>query len=111
MSLFINEALAAAESGIAAGSSYTPILILGVFVLIFYFLLWRPQSKRAKEHRELVSKLAKGDEVMTNGGIFGTINNVTDDFIQLDIAKGVTVAIQKAAVAKTVPKGTLQSLV
>lgn len=86
------------------------LLFFGGFILIFYFLMWRPQSKRAKEHRNLVSSLSKGDEVITNGGIAGKINKVSEDFILLEIAEGVELKIQKVAIASALPKGTLKSI-
>lgn len=85
-------------------------LLLGGFILIFYFLLWRPQSKRAKEHRELIGKLSKGDEVVTNGGVLGKITKITDGFLILSVAPNCEIYVQKEAVARSLPKGTLKSL-
>nr|WP_245555295.1 preprotein translocase subunit YajC [Hahella ganghwensis] len=86
------------------------ILFLGGFVLIFYFLVWRPQSKRAKEHRELVGGLGKGDEVLINGGVAGKIVRVKDDFIVVEISDNVEIKVQKAAVTTALPKGTLKDI-
>lgn len=86
------------------------LIFFGGFILIFYFLMWRPQSKRAKEHRNLVAELSKGDEVVTNGGIAGKISKVGEDFISVEISSGVEIKIQKSAVATALPKGTLKSL-
>lgn len=112
MSLLFSDAVAAisGESGQAGGGAFGSILILVVFVLIFYFLLWRPQSKRAKEHRELVSNLAVSDEIVTTGGIVGTITRITDDFISVKISEEVEIKIQKSAVGRILPKGTIKSL-
>lgn len=110
MSFFINDAFAAAEPN-APGGAYSSILILVVFVLIFYFLLWRPQSKRAKEHRELVNSLAQGDEVVTSGGVLGKISSVTDEFARVKISSDVSIILQKTAVAKVLPKGTINAIV
>jgi preprotein translocase subunit YajC len=93
----------------AAGNLYSILLLVG-FVLIFYFLLWRPQSKRAKEHRDLVSSLNTDDEVLTSGGIVGKITKISDDFVVLAIANGVEITIQKSAIGATLPKGTMNSL-
>lgn len=109
MSFFINNAFAAAQSTSGASSMSSIIMLVG-FVVIFYFLLWLPQSRRAKEHRNLVSNLAKDDEVITSGGLLGKINKVGDDFITLIIAEGVEVKVQKPAISATVPKGTFKSL-
>ena len=84
--------------------------MLGGFVLIFYFLLIRPQNKRRKEHQELVSSLNKGDEVVTAGGVVGTITKVEDDFVKVQVSDAVEMRIQKSAVGATLPKGTLKSL-
>ncbi len=76
---------------------------------IMYFLMIRPQMKRAKEHRELIAKLAKGDEVITNGGIAGRVEELGENFITVDIAEGVRVKMQRAAIVAVLPKGTLKS--
>ena len=86
------------------------LVFFGGFILIFYFLMWRPQSKRAKEHKNLVSGLSKGDEVITSGGIAGKISKVSDDFIRVEIAEGVEIKIQKVAISTALPKGTLKSI-
>ena len=84
------------------------ILMLVGFIAIFYFLLWRPQQKRAEEHRNLIDNLAKGDEVATSGGVMGRITKVADDVVTMEIADGVQVLVQKPAVAMLLPKGTLK---
>jgi len=110
MSFFISDALA---EGAAAGPSadgglfgFLPLIL--IFVL-FYFLLIRPQAKRAKEHKQMVAALAKGDEVVTNGGLLGRATDVDDSFIMMEIAEGVEVKVQRNAVASLVPKGTFKS--
>lgn len=80
------------------------------FVVIFYFFLIRPQMKQAKEHKQLVSNLAKGDEIVTNGGMLGKINQVGDNFIVLEVARDTEVKVQKNAVSAVLPKGTLKTL-
>jgi preprotein translocase subunit YajC len=72
--------------------------------------MWRPQSKRAKEHKNLVSSLSKGDEVITNGGIAGKISKVSEDFIAMEVSEGVELKVQKVAIAASLPKGTLKSI-
>jgi preprotein translocase subunit YajC len=91
-------------------SAMMQLVFFGGFILIFYFLMWRPQSKRAKEHRNLVSELSKGDEVMTNGGIAGKVTKVSEEFIKVEVSEGVELNIQKVAVASALPKGTLKSI-
>lgn len=85
-------------------------IFLGGFVVIFYFLMWRPQSKRAKEHRDLIGGLGKGDEIIIGGGIAGKIKNVKDDFIMVEIADNVEIKVQKGAVSSALPKGTLKDI-
>ncbi|HZX76246.1 preprotein translocase subunit YajC [Lysobacter sp.] len=82
-----------------------PILLLGVM----YFLMIRPQMKRQKEHRAMLEKLAKGDEVLTNGGIAGTVTDIGENFITVEIADNVRIRVQKGAIANVLPKGTLKS--
>lgn len=109
MSFLITDALAAAPSAAAVHeSNITSILLMVGFILIFYFMLWRPQAKRAKEQRNLLNSLAKGDEVVTAGGILGKISQISDDFISLTISEGVEIKIQKPSIVGLLPKGTLK---
>lgn len=91
-------------------AGFMQIIMLVGFVVIFYLMIWRPQSKRAKEHRNLVGGLEKGDEVMTSGGILGKVVKVTDDYIVLQVSDTVELKFQKAAVAAALPKGTLKNI-
>ena len=109
MSLFISPAFAEGAPAAGPGAGFDWILIVGM-VVIFYFFLIRPQSKRAKEHRELVSALAKGDEVVTTGGILGKISKVTDDYVVIEIATNMEIKVQKHAISATLPKGTIKSI-
>lgn len=93
-----------------AGGGIEQLIFLGGFVLIFYFLLWRPQSKRAKEHKALLAALEKGSEVVTSGGIVGRVTKVTDEFTILKISDGVEIPVQKQAIAAVLPKGTIKSI-
>ncbi|MGC8120478.1 preprotein translocase subunit YajC [Marinobacter sp. VGCF2001] len=109
--LSLMPALASAQEAGAPGMSVMgQIIFFAGFILIFYFLIWRPQSKRAKEHKALMSGLNKGDEVVTSGGVAGRITKVTDDFIVLEVADNVEMKIQKVAVAAALPKGTLKDI-
>jgi len=106
-------AIASAEGAAPAPGGLGGIeqfIFLGGFVVIFYFLMWRPQSKRAKEHRDLIGGLGKGDEVIIGGGIAGKIKNVKDDFIVVEIADNVEIKVQKGAVSSALPKGTLKDI-
>jgi len=85
--------------GAAPSNGFTQLIPLILIMLIFYFLLIRPQQKRAKEHRSMVESLKKGDKVMTNGGIFGTVMDVKEDSLKVEIADGVRIKIQRDAVA------------
>ncbi len=102
-----------AEGGItdAAGPGVIgQLVMLGGFVLIFWLLIWRPQSKRQKEHKNLMTALSKGDEVVTTGGIVGKITNTTDDFITLQVADNMEINFQKSSVAASLPKGTIKAI-
>lgn len=100
---------APAQESILSGAM-GQFIMLGGFFAIFYFFIIRPQNKRAKEHRDLLSNLSKGDEVTTNGGILGKINRVGDDFLHLMVAEGIEIRVQKQAIANVLPKGTFKSV-
>lgn len=86
----------------------TILLLVGMFVFM-YFMIIRPQSKRAKEHKLLMESLQKGDEVLTVGGLLGKIAKVDDSYIALEVAAGVEIKVQKASVQTLLPKGTIKS--
>ena len=86
------------------------LLIFPLLLGAMYFLMIRPQMKRAKEHRELISAISKGDEVMTSGGILGKVTVVSDDYIGMTVADGVELKLQKSAVAAALPKGTIAGI-
>lgn len=108
MDFFISNAWA--QAGAPAGAGLIELAPLLILFVVFYFFLIRPQMKRQKEHRKMVEALAKGDEVVTSGGVAGRITEVGEGFISLEIAKGVEVKAQRAAVSAVLPKGTLKSL-
>jgi preprotein translocase subunit YajC len=103
----ISDAWAQAAPG--APNQFMPLLMVGGFFVVFYFLLFRPQQKRAKEHQNLISKLATGDEVVTGGGVLGKVTDVGDTFVTLEIAEGVRIKVQKNQITQLMPKGTLKS--
>jgi preprotein translocase subunit YajC len=86
--------------------SFLPLIIIFV---IFYFLLIRPQMKRAKEHKNLVAALSTGDEVVTNGGLLGKITQVGESFVTVELADNVRIKVQKHAITSVMPKGTIKS--
>jgi len=106
LDFFISSAYA--QDGAQPGGlmSFLPLIVI---FIVFYFLLIRPQMKRAKEHRKLVSELANGDEVVTNGGLLGRITKVGDSFITIELADNVQVKVQRQAIANVMPKGTVKS--
>ncbi|EAS40898.1 preprotein translocase subunit YajC [Photobacterium profundum] len=111
MSLFISQANAAAE-GAPQGGSMQLFIMLGLFAVIFYFMIYRPQAKRAKEHKTLMSSMGKGDEVLTNGGLLGKITKVSEetDYIVIALNDNNEVTIKKDFVTAVLPKGTMKSL-
>jgi preprotein translocase subunit YajC len=109
ISLFMPFSAAFAESS-PASSPLSSMLMFGVIIVMMYFMMIRPQSKRAKEHKKLISELAIGDEVLTNGGVLGVVSKVTDNFLKITIADGVEITVQRQAIANALPKGTLKSI-
>lgn len=108
MDFLISSAYAQAAPGGQPGmlAQFLPLILI---FAVFYFLLIRPQMKRAKEHKNLVANLAKGDEVVTNGGLLGKIVDLNDSFVTLELADKVHVKLQRHAVASVMPKGTVKS--
>ena len=106
MGFFISDAYAQGGGG---GAPYGDIMFLVLLFAVFYFLLIRPQQKRAKEHKKMVEAVAKGDEVVTNGGLLGKVLEVGDNFLTVNIAEGVDVKLQRSSVGSSVPKGTIKS--
>ena len=105
LSFFISDAAAQTPSGGSADfMTFLPMIALFV---IFYFLLIRPQQKRQKEHKNMVAGVAKGDEIVTMGGILGKISAVDENFLTVEIAKGTEVKVQRMSVQAMMPKGTI----
>lgn len=100
---------AAAQAAPAQGSPFSLLVMMVLFFAVFYFMAIRPQMKRAKEHRALLAGLSKGDEVLTNGGVAGRVEDLGESFVSVEIAAGVTVKIQKNAITAVLPKGSLKS--
>lgn len=108
MDWLISSAYAQA-AGAAQPNPLVQMLPLVLIFVVFYFLLIRPQSKRAKEHKAMVAALAAGDEVVTSGGILGRIVEAGEQFVTVEIAPGVQVKVQRQTVSQVVPKGTLKN--
>ncbi|HHR5901860.1 TPA: preprotein translocase subunit YajC [Providencia alcalifaciens] len=110
MSFFISEAAASAGAP-AQGSPYSLIIMLVVFALIFYFMILRPQQKRAKDHRKLMESIAKGDEVLTTGGLIGRVIKVSETgYVVLELSENTEVTIKRDFVAAVLPKGTMKAI-
>ncbi len=101
-------ASAYAQTGAQPGGllSFLPLIVI---FIVFYFLLIRPQMKRAKEHRKLVAELAVGDEIVTNGGLLGRLTKVGESFVTIELADNVQVRVQRHAISSVMPKGTIKS--
>lgn len=109
MSFFISDAWAQSPPAAPQDAGLMGFLPLIIIFVIFYFLLLRPQMKRAKEQRKMVEALSKNDEVVTTGGLLGKVIEVEDAFLILEVADGVRVKVQKNAVTALLPKGTVKS--
>jgi preprotein translocase subunit YajC len=109
--VFISQAFAqtapAASSG-GAESSLMSLLPLVLMFVVLYFIMIRPQMKRQKEHKALVEALAKGDEVVTAGGVLGKVSKLGESYIHVEVANGVEIQIQRSAVVQVLPKGTVK---
>jgi preprotein translocase subunit YajC len=107
--MLISQAFAQAAPSGAGGMDIMSLLPLIAMFVLLYFLLLRPQMKRAKEQKQMIASLQKGDEVITSGGTLGRVTKVSDNYISLEIASNVEVTVQKSAVQTLLPKGTLKS--
>lgn len=110
--MFISSAIAQTAPAAAAGgdmqSSLMSMLPLVLMFVVLYFVMIRPQMKKQKEHRAMIDALAKGDEVVTGGGLLGKVTKLSDANVSLEVAAGVEVQIQRSAVVQVLPKGSLK---
>ena len=110
--VFISSAFAQTAPAAAAGgdmqSSLMSMLPLVLMFVVLYFVMIRPQMKKQKEHRAMIDALAKGDEVVTGGGLLGRVSKLGDNYIGLEVSGGVEVQVQRAAVIQVLPKGTFK---
>jgi len=110
MDWLISTAAAQAQAPAGQPGALMQFLPLVLIFVVFYFLLIRPQTKRAKEHRAMVAALEVGAEVVTNGGILGKVTQLGEQYVSVEVADGVTVKIQRHTVSQVLPKGTLKSI-
>lgn len=105
----ISDAMASSSASHGTDSFFSLFMIVAIFVL-FYVMLIRPQNKRSKEHRDMIGKLKKGDEIITSGGIVAKIISLDEQYLKVSLAEGIEINIQRSAVSVILPKGTLKSL-
>lgn len=111
MSFFITDAMAEAAPSVASQTDPLASLILPIgLIVLFYFFLIRPQSKRHKEHKEMINGLKKGEEIVTSGGLLGKITTIGENFVTLEIGKDTSIQVQKSAIQTIMPKGTMKEL-
>ena len=107
--MFISDAFAQAPAAAASGgSSLMSMLPLVLMFVVLYFVMIRPQQKRQKEHKAMIDAIAKGDEVVTAGGLLGKVSKLGDSTLSVELAAGVEVQLQRSAVVQVLPKGTLK---
>ena len=110
--MFISSAFAQTAPAAAAGgdvqSSLMSMLPIILMFVVLYFIMIRPQMKKQKEHKAMVDALAKGDEVVTAGGMLGKVSSLGENFIGVEIANGVEIQLQRQAVVQVLPKGTMK---
>lgn len=99
-----------AASPQATGGGFSLIIMFAVFFLFMYMAIWRPQNKRAKEHRNLLSSITKGDEVVVAGGLLGKVAKIGDQYITLSLNDNVEVVVQKSSIVNSLPKGTMKAI-
>ena len=103
---FISNAYAQTAAGAGTESSLLGMLPIALMFVVLYFVMIRPQMKRQKETRAMLEALAKGDEVVTSGGVIGRVAKVGESFVQLEVANGVELQLQRSAVVQVLPKGS-----
>jgi preprotein translocase subunit YajC len=108
--MLINPAWAQGSGAAAAGGGFESIILIVLMFAVLYFLMIRPQMKRAKEHKTMVEALQKGDEVVAAGGMLGRISKIGDAYVTLEIANNVEVQVQRPAVQLVLPKGTIKNI-
>ncbi len=110
MSFFITDAVAAATTSAQSANPLMSLILPIGLVVLFYFFLIRPQSKRQKEHKQMINELQKGEEILTSGGMLGKITKLNDNFVTLEVSKDIFINIQRSGVQTVMPKGTIKDL-
>lgn len=110
MNFFISSAYAQTTAAAPQTNPMFQFFILGGFIVIFYLIIWRPQSKRAKEHKALIKSISKGDEILTSGGMLGKVTKVDDLYVTIQVAENVELKMQKSSITAALPKGTIKSI-
>ena len=99
-----------AQGAAPQGGGFESFLLIGLMFVVLYFLMIRPQMKRAKEHKTMIDALQKGDEVVTAGGLLGRISKIGDHYVTLEISDRVEIQVQRPAVQLVLPKGTIKNI-
>lgn len=109
MNWLIADAWAEAPSPVPQGSMLSTLIPFALLFVVFYFLLIRPQAKRTKEHKAMMAALAKGDEIVTSGGLFGRITHLGESVVTLEVSDKVEIKVQRQAIQAVMPKGTIKT--
>jgi preprotein translocase subunit YajC len=108
--MFISQAWAQAAGGGAQGGGIESMLLIVLMFGVLYFMMIRPQMKRAKEHKAMIEALQKGDEVVSGGGILGRVTKISENYVTLEVSQGVEMVLQRSAVQVVLPKGTIKNI-
>ncbi len=108
--MFISQAWAQSAGGSAQGGGIESMLLIVLMFGVLYFMMIRPQMKRAKEHKAMIEALQKGDEVVSGGGILGRVTKISEAYVTLEVAQGVEMVLQRSAVQVVLPKGTIKNI-
>lgn len=108
--MFISNAYAQTAGNAGFAGSFTSFLPILIMFAVLYFIMIRPQMKKQKEQQAMINALAKGDEVVTAGGVLGKVTKVSDAYVTIEVASGTEMIVQKNAITMPLPKGTIKSL-
>ena len=108
--MFISQAWAQAAGGGAQGGGIESMLLIVLMFGVLYFMMIRPQMKRAKEHKAMIEALQKGDEVVSGGGILGRVTKISEYYVTLEVSQDVEMVLQRSAVQVVLPKGTIKNI-